>query len=61
MDGFILETFSDLDEIAAAYRAVRGVADLPVIAQMTVGEDGTTRYGASSRPSRRELTSWAPT
>jgi len=36
VDGFILETFSDLDEIHEALRAVRSVSDLPVIAQMTV-------------------------
>jgi methionine synthase I (cobalamin-dependent) len=46
VDGFILETFSDLEEIHAALEAARAAApDLPVIAQMTVGEDGTTSYG----------------
>ena len=45
-DVFILETFQDLNEILAALRAVRAVtAELPVIAQMTFGEDGKTRYG----------------
>ncbi len=47
VDGFILETFSDLEELQAAVRAVRHVADLPVIAQMTVGEDGKTAYGTA--------------
>lgn len=45
VDGFLLETFADLDEVACAYRAVRTVSDLPIIAQMTVGEDGKTAYG----------------
>jgi homocysteine S-methyltransferase len=45
VDGFILETFADLDEVQAAYRAVRRLSDRPVIVQMTVGEDGTTAYG----------------
>src|SRR6185436_5535492 len=45
-DVFILETFQDLTEILAALRAVRAVtAELPVITQMTFGEDGKTRYG----------------
>ncbi len=35
VDGFILETFSDMDEIHAALRAVRAVSDLPVVCQMT--------------------------
>lgn len=45
VDGFILETFGDLNEIEAALRAVRGVSDLPIVAQMTVGSDGRTHYG----------------
>ena len=45
VDGFILETFSDLSEIEAAVRAVRAVSDLPIVAQMTVGTDGRTHYG----------------
>jgi methionine synthase / methylenetetrahydrofolate reductase(NADPH) len=45
VDGFILETFSDLSEIEAAVQAVRELSDLPVVAQMTVGTDGRTHYG----------------
>ena len=45
VEGFILETFTDLDEVTAAIRGVRSVSQLPVIAQMTVGEDGKTAYG----------------
>lgn len=45
VDGFILETFSDVAEIGAAIRAVRKLAHLPVIAQMTIGPDGQTQYG----------------
>lgn len=43
--GFVLETFSDLEELRAAVDAVRGVTDLPVIAQLTLGPDGRTAYG----------------
>jgi methionine synthase / methylenetetrahydrofolate reductase(NADPH) len=45
VDGFILETFSDVAELGAAVAAIRGMSDLPIIAQMTVGTDGKTHYG----------------
>jgi len=45
VDGFILETFSDVEELRAALKAVRSLTDLPVIAQMTIGNDGRTHYG----------------
>ncbi|HEU4827736.1 MAG TPA: bifunctional homocysteine S-methyltransferase/methylenetetrahydrofolate reductase [Gemmatimonadales bacterium] len=45
VDGFILETFSDVSELGAAVAAVRSQSDLPIIAQMTVGTDGRTHYG----------------
>jgi methionine synthase / methylenetetrahydrofolate reductase(NADPH) len=45
IDGFILETFSDVAELGAAVHAVRAASDLPIIAQMTVGTDGKTHYG----------------
>ena len=45
-DCFILETFQDLAEMLAALRAVRRVTlEVPVIAQMTYGNDGKTVYG----------------
>jgi homocysteine S-methyltransferase len=45
VDLFILETFRDLNEIGAAIDAVREIADLPIIAQMTTEEDGNTLDG----------------
>jgi homocysteine S-methyltransferase len=45
IDLFILETFGDLSELTAAIRAVRAVSDLPIVAQMTTGEDGQTQDG----------------
>ncbi|MBS1241965.1 MAG: methylenetetrahydrofolate reductase family protein, partial [Gemmatimonadetes bacterium] len=45
--GFMLETFSDVNEIRAAVRAVQALCDLPIIAQMTIGTDGRTAYGTA--------------
>lgn len=47
VDGFCLETFSDVTELLAALRAVRARSDLAVIAQLTVGQDGCTAYGTA--------------
>lgn len=46
-DLIILETFSDLEELAVAVRAVRAATDLPVVAEVTFGNDGITASGAS--------------
>ena len=58
VDGFILETFSDLDEIHAALRAVRSACDLPVITQMTIGTDGLTHYGTDPETFAKQLAEW---
>lgn len=47
VDGFVLETFSDIPELEAAMRAVRARTDLAVIAQVTVGDDAATAYGTA--------------
>ncbi len=58
-DLFILETFSDLEEIEQAIRAARSVnADMPLIAQMTIGADGLTPYGAAPQTVVRVLEAW---
>jgi len=47
-DLFIIETFGDLEEIGQAVRAARDVdPTMPVVAQMTIGSDGHTPFGAS--------------
>ena len=56
VDGFILETFSDLHEIEAALCAVKALSELPVIAQMTVGHDGNTSYGTTVETIASKLT-----
>lgn len=55
-DLFIIETFSDLGEMEQAILAARDVdADAIVIAQMTIGTDGLTPYGASAQDVARAL------
>ena len=59
VDGFILETFSDLGELEQAFRAVKSRCDLPVIAQVTVeGDDGKTASGASADQAARAADGW---
>ena len=45
VDLFILETFRDLGEIRAAIAAIRSLCSLPIVAQMTIEEDGNTLDG----------------
>jgi len=45
VDLFVLETFRDLNEMGAAIDAVRALSDLPIVAQMTTEEDGSTLDG----------------
>jgi methionine synthase I (cobalamin-dependent)/5,10-methylenetetrahydrofolate reductase len=45
VDLFILETFQDIREMEQAIKAIKSVSELSVVAMMTVGEDGKTRYG----------------
>src|ERR1700691_2701999 len=41
VDLFILETFSDFEELLAAIDAIRSFSRLPVVAQMTYSQEGT--------------------
>ena len=45
VDLFILETFRDLNEMGAAIAAVRTVSPLPIVAQMTIEDDGNSLDG----------------
>ncbi|MGH7700724.1 MAG: bifunctional homocysteine S-methyltransferase/methylenetetrahydrofolate reductase [Gemmatimonadales bacterium] len=58
VDGFILETFSDEDEIHQALLAVRDACDLPAVCQMTIGTDGLTHYGTAPDVFAARLTEW---
>lgn len=58
-DCFVLETFSDLEEIEQALTGVRDAAPgVPIVAQMTVGPDLRTAYGASPEDIVRALERW---
>src|ERR671931_1859691 len=59
VDLFLCETFSDLNEIEQAIRAAREVdGDIPLIAQMTIGADGLTPFGATPEDVARSLDAW---
>lgn len=48
VDVFILETFADILEIECGVRGVRKAAPgVPIIAEMTIGEDGNSLYGTT--------------
>ena len=58
VDLFVLETFTDLNEIRQAIRAVRSVCALPVVAQMTIEEDGNSLYGTAPEIFAKRLDEW---
>jgi methionine synthase / methylenetetrahydrofolate reductase(NADPH) len=59
VDVFLFETFGDLHEIEQAIHAAREVDPaIPIIAQMTIGADGLTPYGATPEDVARSLDSW---
>ena len=45
VDLFILETFSDLNELLTAIEAIRSFSSLPIVAQLTFSDEGTTFGG----------------
>jgi len=58
VDLFIIETFFDLSEIQQAILAVQEVSDLPIVAQMTLEDDGTSLYGTSPEIFTERLDQW---
>jgi homocysteine S-methyltransferase len=58
VDLIMLETFGDLNEIREAILAAREACDLPVVAQMTVDDDGNALFGASPEVFARRLEEW---
>jgi methionine synthase / methylenetetrahydrofolate reductase(NADPH) len=58
-DLFILETFADLVELQQAILAAREVdASMPIVAQMTIGPDLLTPFGATPEDVARALDRW---
>ncbi len=55
VDAFVVETFSDLSEIALAVGAIRSITDLPIVAEMAFRDDATTFTGRSAAEVARVL------
>src|SRR5260370_38560245 len=58
VDLFVLETFSDTSELQQAIKAVQGLCDLPIVAQMTSQIDGNTVFGATPEAFTTQLDEW---
>ncbi len=57
-DLLIIETLTGLREAELAIRAAKAGSDLPVIAMVTVGEDGNCLDGSSPEDAARLMTEW---
>jgi homocysteine S-methyltransferase len=55
VDLFMVETFFDLDELAAAIEGVRSVSGLPIVALLSFGEDAETIGGVSAAAAAERL------
>jgi homocysteine S-methyltransferase len=55
VDFFILETFTDMDELLEAIRAIRSFSRLPIVAQLTFSEEGTAFDGTRPQEAVRRL------
>ena len=55
VDAFVLETFPGLTELRLAVEVVRGVSDLPIVAQMAFTDDAMTYTGRSPAEVARGL------
>ena len=49
VDFFVLETFGDSGELTAAIEAIRSFSKLPIVAELTYSEEGTTFGGTRPR------------
>src|SRR3984885_5442156 len=49
VDFFVLETFGDAEELVAAVEAIRSFSQLPIVAELTYSEEGTTFGGTRPR------------
>jgi len=60
VDFFILETFSRLGELLAAIEAIRSFSSLPIVAELTYSEEGTTFDGTRPRDAAEALKHQGP-
>jgi len=58
VDAFILETFYDINEIHQAINAVKKICDKPIIASMTINEEGCALYGTTPEDFIPKLDEW---
>lgn len=59
VDLFLLETFSDINEIHQAIKAVHKLSrDVAVVAEMTIDEDGNSLYGTTPEVFTEKLEAW---
>ena len=58
VDLFVLETFSDINEMHQAIRAVKSLCDLPILAQIKIGSDGNATYGTTPEVFTQNLDLW---
>ena len=55
VDFFVLETFGNLAELVAAIEAVRAFSQLPIVAELTYSEEGSTFNGTRPKDAWAEL------
>src|SRR5271156_685882 len=55
VDLFLLETFSDIAELLAAVGAIRSFSRLPIVAQLTYSDEGTTFGGTRPQDAWAQL------
>src|SRR5271154_5046316 len=55
VDFFILETFSDIEELLRAIDAIRSFSRLPIVAQMTYSDEGSTFGGTRPQDAWEKL------
>ncbi len=55
VDAFVVETFSDLNEMRLAVEAIRAITDLPIVTQVAFTDDGVTFLGRTAAEVVRTL------
>lgn len=59
VDLFILETFSDINEIHQAIKAIQSLkSEVPIVAEITIQEDGNSHYGTKPEVFTKKIEEW---